>query len=177
MNPFVNLHQRGTDLPPGCKDLIDVIKPKVPRMETERLRGPDVEYLKAPFHRFYSTGDDRVISILIYGSHCFLSLNCIPAPATLGFGLLPQYVAFNDTVRDFFQAKGIPALSEKLGTRPPGEIILVRYPLPPTAFEASELISQLLTQVYQETGPIQLMLLPFPKRPAQVPPAPSTSED
>jgi hypothetical protein len=27
MNPFVNLHKRGIELPHGCKDLIDVLKP------------------------------------------------------------------------------------------------------------------------------------------------------
>jgi hypothetical protein len=175
MNPFVNPHQRGIDLPPGCKDLIDVIKPAVPRMQTELLRSTDVELFKAPFHRFYSTGDDCLIVILIHGPHCFLSLTRVPAPATLSFGLHPQYVAFNDTVREFFQAKGITALSEILATRPPREIILVRYLLPTTALETAELISQLLSQVYQETGPIQLMLLPLPKPFRQVPP--STAED
>ncbi len=162
MNPFVNPHQRGIDLPPGCKDLIDVLKPKAPVTETENLKGTDAEFFQAPFRRFYELGEDHVMAILVHGSHCFLSLCRYPGPPTLSLGLHSQYIAFNDTVRNFFGAKGISAFSEIQA--PSADMSVIRYVLPATALEAAELISQLLQQVYRETGPIKLTLMPAPKR-------------
>lgn len=163
MNPFVNPHQRGIDLPTGCKDLVDLLKPSSAGSSLEpefvHLRGTDAEFLEEPFHRFYESPDNLLILILVTGCFGYLSLSHHPKPPHLDLCFDTPQTALIGVIHHFFRVRQLSPLLEKTIA----DHTIIRFPLPQTALQAAELISQLLKQVYRIHGSIQLAyLLPPP---------------
>ncbi|MCD6050067.1 MAG: hypothetical protein K0Q55_1470 [Verrucomicrobia bacterium] len=149
MNPFVNPHQRGIDLPLGCKDLIDVLK--TPASSPSRqllLPGTDASYFEAPLHRFYEL---KGMAILVPQKAVINLLNR-PDSSLAFFAFAPSEISLKPAVHSFFNSREISSLI--IGHS------LIGYPLPVSAPKAAAIISQLLQQVFAHTGPVNLVMIP-----------------
>ena len=149
MSEFVNYHKRGIELPPGCKDLADVLRqrPGVTRGSKTLGRLSDVpRYVSMlvnssseQFTLMIGTADER-LSIVLYRSE---------SEGVSALVLVSSDAEREKGIREFFQRHGIKTFKDYLLPGEDGaEARGLMYPLPAGASHASQIIADLLGSVY-----------------------------
>jgi len=166
MNPFVNFNQRGIDLPPGCKDLIDVLPKKAgfQPFKNEELPGlylRDLEVLIGQLYEFKGAG--RLLYIQSYDG-VRICLSCSLSFKRVMFVLKPDENTLAESVKATLLAAGISV--ESVTLRQIADQPSVHCPLPATAPETVSLLGKLFQNVYQTGGPFHVnqMTLPWPEK-------------
>lgn len=145
MNPFVNFQQRGIELPGGCKDLVDVL-----RMEHQRVAEPNRVALTeglADIERYVSgllQPDAKVKQVILF-SYDYRAVVCLRfGPFRFGYSPsgLSALVYVDDT--EPLQEQAVRTVFEEAGISPFLESGVLRYALPNTLTEATNLITDLL---------------------------------
>jgi len=173
MSEFVNYQKRGIELPPGCKDLIDVLRlpssteGSTPAMSWQRSVPVDVQavgrlsnvpayvsmVVNSPSEQFLlmiGTTDKR-LSVMLCRRESTGVL------ALILVGSVRSNAEREKGIREFFQRHGIGPLKEPL----PGEAGVesfrgFEYPLPAGASQASQLTIELLSGVFGITEASQI---------------------
>ena len=158
MSEFVNYHKRGIELPPGCKDLIDVLPTSRRQRKTYIASG--FRPAKMREERFPTAGlaqIGRYVSMLLQwqGELFTLSLTAqdFEFPVTLyrsrsegtaAVVLVTKQAQREQAIRAFFEQQGIAAwdLGAADGSRG------LAYPLPSDEARAVSLITEMLRSVY-----------------------------
>jgi hypothetical protein len=178
MAQFVNYGKRGFTLPPGCKDLIDVLVP------TRRTRGAPsnlkpfynqandfADCVRVKVDRFPEAGlaqVERYVTMVIQsGAETFALSMTMPGlefPVTLYHSKSEQTDAIvvltkkpdqEQNVRAFFGRQGLGILYDSLRREVPDGVFSLVCPLPSNAEIASQLTKDLLRSVYgltEESG-------------------------
>lgn len=159
MSQFVNFNKRGFTLPPGCKDLIDLLAP--PRKRVREKGGsqlfPPLRVLNERFataglaqlDRFAamllnSPADGIVISISANGLRFPVSLYRSKAEGITAILLIASDVPESEAVKDFFAARKLGPLAN----RPQEDIGSLVYRLPTEIATLAALLAELLQGVY-----------------------------
>jgi len=158
MNPFVNFNQRGIDLPPGCKDLIDVLpKQAGSRFVNQQMPGlylRDLELLISQLYEFKGTFRQLMIQSST-GAHICLVFT--PSSKWMMFVLRPTENTLAEIVKATISAAGKAGISvgsvtlKQIADRP-----VVQCTLPATATETASLLSLLLQSVHQADRPFHV---------------------
>jgi len=155
MNPFVNYQQRGIELPPGCKDLIDTLR-------TQKTVGPAATRIPAGGLQDIPNYVARLLQSKARGRHLVISSTVPFAAVVLKFGrfLMGHHpsglsaLIFTDSTEPL-QEQMVRTVFEQVGFSPfmeygvGGGVEPTRtlcYPLPDTATEAASLV----TAVFQK---------------------------
>lgn len=157
MAEFVNYKKRDFALPPGCKDLIDVLKPSGQQADG---------YPKFTQERFPTSGlaqIGRYVSMLIRARREFSMIDVTSYEFQLSvrlyrfrtepFGaitLVNENAHREQAIRAFFEQRGIEPDSENTVScsRASGGISILSYPLPPDASAIISLTTELLRSIY-----------------------------
>ena len=145
MDEFINYKKRGVELPPGCKDLIDVLPP--PRQVRVPVEG-FIHIERYLSRLLQSASTRRKVSIwsldhqhLVHISH--------------KDGMLKMMVALdtNDTAKEqaivrLFSALNIPPAFDSDGRSHGIPVRLLFYPLPVSPADAADLIRTFIQRVY-----------------------------
>jgi hypothetical protein len=157
MSQFVNFNKRDITLPPGCKDLSDVLAASQKQARQEPV-AEDFLGLEKHKEHFGSAGMaqlERFAGMLLHSpSLAFVVEIAAPElqfPVVLGrcgpeisVVLTTCEVPQEEAIRDFFSRRATPPCLE---TRDAGTTTLV-HPLPAEAAAASALVAELLQAVY-----------------------------
>ncbi len=159
MSQFVNFNKRSVTLPPGCKDLIDVLA-----STRKKRKASSVPETFAPLEihkeRFPSAGLaqlERFVGLLLHprGEACVIqiaaealsnpvTLYCSKAEKMAGIVLDPRDVPQEEAVRSFFHSRATGSLLESAHE---GTATLL-YPLPRHVAAASALVRELIQEVF-----------------------------
>jgi hypothetical protein len=159
MSQFVNFNKRSVTLPPGCKDLMDVL---APARKKRRARSVPETFAPLEIHkeRFPSAGLaqlERFVGLLLHprGEACVVQiaaealsnpivLYCSKAEKVAGIALGARDVPQEETVRAFFHSR---ATEPRLESTHGGTATLL-YPLPWDVAAASTLVRELIQEVF-----------------------------
>jgi hypothetical protein len=165
MPQFVNYKKRAFTLPPGCKDLIDVLAPSLRQKRTHIITG-GFQPLEIKVERFPTAGlaqIGRYVSMLVHSRGEFFTLSLTAEdfdyPVTLYRSRSEQTAAIVLVTKDSHREQAIRAFFEQQGTKVlwdyppsvlgPGDAAHgFVYPLPPDAASAASLTTELLRSVY-----------------------------
>lgn len=158
MSPFVNYRKRSVNLPPGCKDLIDVLQPG--RTTSRQLNTPEQPVVTHGRHVTDSLSEIHHYVALVVGatSDFFtLMISTVDEGLTLlvyrqagarlrVLMLISDGLEQEQRIREFFRCSRLTPLQEySFAGFSPGEAARsVVYPLPSPAPEASRLTMELL---------------------------------
>lgn len=165
MNPFVNFNQRGIDLPPGCKDLIDVLPKKASFCPVEHQQMPglylrDLEVLISQLYEFKNT--NRCLMIQSSGG-LQIGLSCSLSSKRMMFVLKPDENTLVESVKATILSAGISG--ESVTLRQIAARTFIHCPLPFTAPETIGFLSKLLQSVRQADGPFYVTQMTMPLKP------------
>jgi hypothetical protein len=167
MARFINYQKRGVELPPGCKDLIDVLKRK-PKAEGPGAFGGQWEPM--PRADLFPSGgiaqiERYVIRILLsVARFTALIVSSLDEQVVLGLYRHPDENAFDvmlfvlrkdeeleQSIRKFFGRRGIEHTLDYLcsGGLDSNYLRGLKYPLPSDAKEVAALLADLLTEVHR----------------------------
>ncbi len=166
MSQFVNFNKRDFTLPPGCKDLIDLLVP--PRKRVRRKGGAQLSPPpKLQHERFATAGlaqldrlvgmlldssaDSFVVSISATGLNFPVSLYRIKAERVMAIVLITTDMPESEAVKEFFIARKLSPLVNS----PQEEIGTFVYQLPTQRATLTALLVELLKGVYalgEDTG-------------------------
>jgi hypothetical protein len=186
MEPLVNFKKRGIALPPGCKDLADLLAlkkqpigwpqsfPGVPWVSIPKSEEVTItEFAKVePFiQRLLSPAGAGALLWLtaaapeIFFTFCLedkteklwlsASADCAKAPG------------WERSIREFFDHRGIP-LSKQFdfsNAATPGRTVSLTYALPAESCEVTQIITDMLREVYEVTQGFEIKLLYHPPTP------------
>jgi hypothetical protein len=145
MSEFVNYHKRGIELPPGCKDLIDVLAVTRGSQSLGRLSDVPrhvsmlVNSSSEQFTLMIGTTDERLSIVLDRSKSKEVS-----ALVLVGSG-----AEHEKGIREFFQHHGPKPFKDYLLPGEDGaEVRGLLYPLPAGASHVSQIIADLLCSVY-----------------------------
>jgi hypothetical protein len=156
MSQFVNLKKRGFTLPPGCKDLIDVLAPtrkKGKAGSVSEMFAPQKERFPssglAQVERFvglllHPRGEAFVIQITAEALRNPITLYYIKAEKAAGIVLVTSDVPQEEAVRAFFYSRAKEPLPESTQ----GGSATLLYPLPCEIPAASALVRGLIQEVF-----------------------------
>jgi len=106
-NLFVNPNQRGVDLPPGCKDLMDVLKidgGERPGAESQMVWYGVLSNIEQQVESFLQSGTDtQLFSVGIPKRHIMLILAKRGGVLTLNFSVPAKKQSIKDAIRRIFQ--------------------------------------------------------------------------
>lgn len=165
MNPFVNANKRSISLPPGCKDLADVLKPRrrriakldmpiawgqIPTIEPVRFERAGLIHLRKYVAEVFSAGTvqpslhirtlDGLRGVSLYRTAAEFSI--IPVPDT---------AERSRQIEDFFAKRGMQAnYDQVIGSSDiaGGSMRILTFPLPQGVLATTQLTSDLLREVY-----------------------------
>jgi hypothetical protein len=180
MSQFINFKKRGVTLPPGCKDLIDLLRPSHKRVkvkETSAVRAFEPwEFHKENFQTAGLAQLERFVRILLQsrGEVFFMQIDGVglKSPVTLyrysssaeratAIAIQAWDVPQEEAIRVFFGNRSIEPLmvSANLGTSS------LVYPLPSEPVSLNALLTQLLQEVYAlgEDGALEFSYHEFDK--------------
>jgi hypothetical protein len=165
MTRFVKYQKRGVQLPPGCKDLIDVLKGKAKAKIPGAFTG---EWEPVPKPDLFPSGgvaqiERYVVRILVSAAKfTALTVSSLDQQVVVGLYRHPDENAFDlmllvlrrdkeleQSIRDFFGQRGIQHTLDYLcsGVKPNSKRGL-KYPLPSDSKQVAVLLADLLTKVY-----------------------------
>jgi hypothetical protein len=156
MNPFVNFQKRTIQLPPGCKDLMDVLRTlhrEGPRKaDTCKERLSDVgHYLNRLLEP--PGGESRQVVIFCYECRAVVCLDfgpfligCRPSGLSALVFVDGAEPLQEQAVRTVFEQANIPPFLESGVPGMDGPTRLLRYALPSTVADATRLITALFRQ-------------------------------
>ena len=145
MSQFVNYSKRGVELPPGCKDLIDLLSrdkdqlPDVVRKKTEGLRQLD-DYVAGLLS---SPAEYRLLSILGFGVEAGVFLEYSKGALSAIVVIKTADSAEEHAVRESFRLVGVSPLSDQAPCGAAGARVL-SYPLPASIPDVVALIREVL---------------------------------
>jgi len=159
MSQFVNFKKRGFTLPPGCKDLMDLLMPPrkrdkepfvaqvFPPLKIHKEHFPSAGL--AQLERFVemllnSPGEAFVVSINAEGFKFPVTLYRSNAEWATAIVLVTCDVPQEEAIRDFFAARNLDPLG-KSGHEGTASLV---YPLPAKVPALTTLLTQLLQAVY-----------------------------
>ena len=159
MNQFVNYQQRGIELPPGCKDLIDVLRMEYLRVSELNLAPAeglsDIErYVsrqmnsRAKFRRLTVSCSHRLDAICLAMSPFCPSHG--PWLMSISVSVDPNKPTEERAVRRVFDNAGISPLIKTL-TAVDGLVRSLHYPLPSAASDACRIIADVLRSAFGVT--------------------------
>lgn len=166
MSQFVNYRNRAVTLPPGCKDLIDVLAPSQKEAHMVSYSTQMLGVKKVKKDRFPAAGLAQVahyVTMLLESQGRFFVVSVAPSgcnyPVALyrsmddtpAIGLLTKEAQQEQAIRAFFAKQNIEVLLEC----PPPDARALVYALPPEIPRAISLTTDLLRDVYglnDETG-------------------------
>jgi hypothetical protein len=167
MARFVNYQKRGVELPPGCKDLIDVLKGKRKAKKPGGLAGT---WKPAPESDLFPSGGigqiERYVTRILVSSAKFgtLTVSSLDGQVMLWLYRDSDESAFDvmlfaprkevklaRSIREFFGQRGIKHSVDHLlrGGLDPNYMRVMKYPLPSDAKRAAQTVADLLTEVYR----------------------------
>jgi hypothetical protein len=154
MNEFVNFQKRGIELPPGCKDLIDVLPP--PREARVPVEG--LSHIERYVSRLLqSPGQLRSVWINSYSSETPVMFGILHTTKGLLHALIFMATERVSYIRDVLDGAGIqPKQDDAI---PPGDGRCTRFiacPLPVDAVLAARLVSELLQKGYGLSADVEL---------------------
>jgi hypothetical protein len=143
MNEFVNFKKRGIELPPGCKDLGDVLPPP-PRV---RVPVEGLTHIERYLSRLsQSPAQPRWVFIWSLDSQVCVRVNHIDGALTAMLLVDTRDAAGERAVLTLFRKAGIPPLSD---ASPEGiPLRRLEYALPASVPDAAALIRALLHRAY-----------------------------
>jgi len=150
MNDFVNPNQRGVALPPGKKDLIDMLPKPGKWYEALKIHLPveSFEQIEAYLVRLtQSTAKFRSVGILSTNHQERLAVSHEADHFRLMVNVQPRNAAKEECVLDFFSKMGIAPISTKTCDLPVMEARILFFPLPLDVPKAANLIRELLLEV------------------------------
>ncbi len=166
MARFVNYQKRGVELPPGCKDLIDVLKGNAKAKAPGAFAG---NWVPLPKPDLYPSGgiaqiERYVIRILVSAAKfAGLAISSLDEQVVLGLYRHPDEKAFDlmlfvlrkdeelvQSIREFFAEHGIEHTLDYLcsGGLDPNYMRGLKYLLPSDATQVAALLADLLRKVY-----------------------------
>ena len=165
MARFVNYQKRGIELPPGCKDLIDVLKGKAKAKAPDTFTGKCEPVPKSDL--FPSGGIaqiERYVMRLLVSSAKFaaLTVSSLDVQVVAGLYRHPDENAFDlmlfvlrkdkeleQSIREFFRRRGIEHTLDYLCSGVERNYMRgLKYPLPSDSKQVAVLLADLLTTVY-----------------------------
>jgi hypothetical protein len=161
MNDFVDPKHRGVNLPPGYKDLVDVLEGKRKgsgsaewhsQTAMESIPSGGLAYAEKYLHRFFASrleGRRPFLHFLTaHDGFTFLLLNSKNAPLAV-FTFPRQDTAPERSVRQIFANAGINPVSDEAGT---GNFVrAIQYLLPIEFLDAHTIVANLLKDAYGVT--------------------------
>jgi hypothetical protein len=171
MSQFVNYNKRAITLPPGCKDLADVLKPahlrgnvhgttpgafQVPEVHRDHFSTDGLAQIGRYVSMLFDSSSNFTLTIDLHDDRFPVALGRDPESVVLGSpaGTALLMLCTNDPerergIRTFFSQRSIQPLSDFAEgfPRSVGERSLI-YPLPSNASESAALLSELLRDVY-----------------------------
>jgi hypothetical protein len=163
---FVNYRKRGVELPPGCKDLIDVLKGKAKAKASGAFAG---KWEPVPKPDLFPSGGiaqiERYVTRILVSAAKFAALivSSLDERVVIGLYRHPDENAFDlmlfvlrkdkeleQSIREFFGRCGIEHTLDYLCS---GGLDLnymrgLKYPLPSDPKQVAQLLADLLTKVY-----------------------------
>lgn len=163
MNLFTNPNQRGPDLPPGCKDLIDVLRQPW-RMHNSMSARP--QPAQPPFLESGGLGELQfhVSCLLTSGTgYRILLVGCSEPSAFLALLNRGGEISVSLVV-DSHQGKRLSALFHQAAispisdssTQPTGLTSALRFPLPKHAPASAQLVADILRKVFEVSDDTEL---------------------
>ncbi|HZR18677.1 MAG TPA: hypothetical protein VFE51_15400 [Verrucomicrobiae bacterium] len=159
MSQFVNFKKRGFTLPPGCKNLIDVLKPTLQQgkagftsealapfgIQKERFPSSGLAEIERFVERlFHPRGEAFVVEIAAQALSSPIMLFCSKTERQAGIVLEPRDVPQEEAARGFFQRRGTEPLLESGHEGTP----TLLYRLPRDVGAASALVRELIQEVF-----------------------------
>lgn len=164
MKPLVNYKKRKFTLPPGCKNLIDVLEPSRRQAKEHHLTG----WLSSPQlreERFATAGlahIGRFMSMLLHSRKELFQLSIIVPgfqfPVAMyrhrseqiaAIVLVTKDSQLEQAIRSFFEQGNLQAISDDQDVETPDAPRCLAYPLPSEAAHAISLTTGLLRSVYR----------------------------
>jgi hypothetical protein len=172
MSQFVNYHKRAFTLPPGCKDLIDVLKPsrrhpaayatinafRAPEIHEDHFETGGLAQIGRYVSMLFDSQSEFALTITHRNPSYEVALCRNPVEmAGIPMGAALALIVTNDSnvegsVRTFFNQHDIQPVPEFDCFNPISKERSMIYPLPLDAPQASTLITDLLRDVYGLTG-------------------------
>lgn len=154
MNPFVDPNKRSVSLPPGCKDLIDVLRSQ------SGVESADDLVIKPERFEGVGLGDVlRYVTKVVASSAKMATLHIKSSDGTSAVALVRSASEFSmnpamgtlqreKEVEKFFAGRGVESIADFFVGHPGMATRVLAFPLPPTASDATVLTVDLLREVY-----------------------------
>jgi hypothetical protein len=161
MNPFVNPNKRSILLPPGCKDLIDLLEPQKgsstelvadgwehPVIRPERFEGMGLAHVERYVAKVVSS-PAKIVTLYIRSLDGFRAIALVRSATEFSIIPLMCMEERGREVEEFFARRGLEAMADFLASDPGMPTRILAFPLPPTASGATGLTVDLLREAYE----------------------------
>jgi hypothetical protein len=147
MNKFVNLGKRGVTLPPGCKDLIDVLQKPKPHaaLASPHSCAGGLQDVAAHLSRLFEPAAKPRTLVITWHETNYLQVMRIAGVLT-ALAVVHEHTHREQAICQWFNAAGLaPTLDEAAAGF---SVRVLGYPLPDSAAKVKHLLSDLLRTGY-----------------------------
>ena|SRR5882724_1875589 len=143
-NPFVNANQRGVELPPGCKDLMDVLRKDAAGTWKWRDEVGGLCDIKSQARRFVCVGGSpKFLALIGPELHLGLIISEMEGKLSLELRVYKDEIAVRRTLRRVFRR---PNLCQNIG-----ELAFLAVPVSGGGTRIASILTELLVEGYAVT--------------------------